>query len=279
MWSGRQFFGGKAVIGCRKRLLSASGRLLAGNRKTLRIMAKIYQGILGGFEGRVGPVVGYRLGSKWVVRRLPHQVCNPRTERQVAHRMMFKEIVRLASSLLPVLKVGFRSQAQLWEMTEGNAFVKTNWRREAMPELSELKVSVGAVPMVDFTAVVREGGSLEARWEKNLMVSGAKADDKVHFYAYSESERHCCKLGSAERRAKHAAFLLPEGYEHVWAVVEDRQGRVSNSKYLVDFELPDSESPEDSDITMVGTGETEAKDSIVIIDSRETEAPETVPRE
>ena len=133
--------------------------------------------------------------------------------------------------------------------------------------------------MVDFTAVVREGGSLEARWEKNLMVSGAKADDKVHFYAYSESERHCCKLGSAERRAKHAAFLLPEGYEHVWAVVEDRQGRVSNSKYLVDFELPDSESPEDSDITMVGTGETEAKDSIVIIDSRETEAPETVPRE
>lgn len=242
-------------------------------------MAKLRMGILDGFQGRVGPVVGYRLGSKWIMRRLPQQVCNPRTERQVAHRMMFKEIVRLASSLLPVLKVGFRSQAQLWEMTEGNAFVKTNWRREAMPELSGLKVSVGAVPMVDFTAVVREGGSLEAHWEKNLMVSGAKADDKVHFYAYSESERHCCKLGSAERRAKHAAFLLPEGYDHVWAVVEDRQGRVSNSKYLVDFELPASESPEDSDITMVGAGETEAKDSIVIIDSREPEAPETVRRE
>ncbi len=199
-------------------------------------MAKIYQGILGGFEGRVGPVVGYRLGSKWVVRRLPHQVCNPRTERQVAHRMMFKEIVRLASSLLPVLKVGFRSQAQLWEMTEGNAFVKTNWRREAMPELSELKVSVGAVPMVDFTA-------------------------------------------SAERRAKHAAFLLPEGYDHVWAVVEDRQGRVSNSKYLVDFELPDSESPEDDDSMMEQVESIGAMDSIDLADSREPEAPETVRRE
>ena len=89
-------------------------------------MAKLRMGILDGFQGRVGPVVGYRLGSKWIMRRLPQQVCNPRTERQVAHRMMFRDIVRLASALLPALKVGYRAQAGLWEMTEGNAFVKMN---------------------------------------------------------------------------------------------------------------------------------------------------------
>ena len=74
-------------------------------------MAKLRMGILDGFQGRVGPVVGYRLGSKWIMRRLPQQVCNPRTERQVAHRMMFRDIVRLASALLPALKVGYRAQA------------------------------------------------------------------------------------------------------------------------------------------------------------------------
>ena len=118
-------------------------------------MAKLRMGILDGFQGRVGPVVGYRLGSKWIMRRLPQQVCNPRTERQVAHRMMFRDIVRLASALLPALKVGYRAQAGLWEMTEGNAFVKMNWLRDRMPGFNELRISVGAVPMVGFTRAPR----------------------------------------------------------------------------------------------------------------------------
>ena len=199
-------------------------------------MAKLRMGILDGFQGRVGPVVGYRLGSKWIMRRLPQQVCNPRTERQVAHRMMFRDIVRLASALLPALKVGYRAQAGLWEMTEGNAFVKTNWLRDRMPGFNELRISVGAVPMVGFTRVSMEGGRLEAQWEKNQQLAGAKADDKVHFYAYSERERRCLELGTAERRDRRAEWLLPEGYTHVWAVMEDRMGRTSNSLYLEPLE-------------------------------------------
>ena len=192
-------------------------------------MAKQSGGYLGGFSGKLGTAVGYMWNGKWCLRAHNPMVRNPRTERQVAHRMMFRDIVRLASALLPALKVGYRAQAGLWEMTEGNAFVKMNWLRDRMPGFNELRISVGAVPMVGFTRVSMEGGRLEAQWEKNQQLAGAKADDKVHFYAYSESERQCCKLGSAERRAKHAAFLLPEGYDHVWAVVEDRQGRVSGA--------------------------------------------------
>ena len=199
-------------------------------------MAKLRMGILDGFQGRVGAVVGYRLGSKWIMRRLPQQVCNPRTERQVAHRMMFRDIVRLASALLPALKVGYRAQAGLWEMTEGNAFVKMNWLRDRMPGFNELRISVGAVPMVGFTRVSMEGGRLEAQWEKNQQLAGAKADDKVHFYAYSETERRCLELGTAERRDRRAEWLLPEGYTHVWAVMEDRMGRTSNSLYLEPLE-------------------------------------------
>ena len=199
-------------------------------------MAKLRMGILDGFQGRVGPVVGYRLGSKWIMRRLPQQVCNPRTERQVAHRMMFRDIVRLASALLPALKVGYRAQAGLWEMTEGNAFVKMNWLRDRMPGFNELRISVGAVPMVGFTRVSMEGGRLEAQWEKNQQLAGAKADDKVHLYAYSETERRCLELGTAERRDRRAEWLLPEGYTHVWAVMEDRMGRTSNSLYLEPLE-------------------------------------------
>ena len=199
-------------------------------------MAKLRMGILDGFQGRVGPVVGYRLGSKWIMRRLPQQVCNPRTERQVAHRMMFRDIVRLASALLPALKVGYRAQAGLWEMTEGNAFVKMNWLRDRMPGFNELRISVGAVPMVGFTRVSMEGGRLEAQWEKNQQLAGAKADDKVYFYAYSEAERRCLELGTAERRDRRAEWLLPEGYTHVWAVMEDRMGRTSNSLYLEPLE-------------------------------------------
>lgn len=217
-------------------------------------MAKIYQGILGGFEGKLGPVTGYRLGNKWVVRRLPQQVCNPKTERQVAHRMLFRDMVRLASALLPALKTGYRALAREWDVTEGNAFVKTNWNPAAMPDFKDLRISVGYVPLVDFTSIVREEGRLELRWEKNLMVCGAKSDDVIHFYAYSEAEKACREVGTAVRRERQATLLLPEGYDHVWAVMEDRMGRTSQSRYLEQTEshevteIPNiPESPEHSE--------------------------------
>ncbi len=84
-------------------------------------------GILGGFSGTVGTVIGYRRNNQWFMRAKPRFVANPRTEAQQAHRRQFGDMVSLASKLLPALKVGMRHYAPQHAMTAGNAFVHLNW--------------------------------------------------------------------------------------------------------------------------------------------------------
>ena len=45
-------------------------------------MAKQTNGTLGGFVGKLGPVVGYRWKNVWCVRSQSRIVNNPRTEAQ-----------------------------------------------------------------------------------------------------------------------------------------------------------------------------------------------------
>ena len=67
-------------------------------------MAKIGNGYMGGFSGTMGPTVGYVWNGKWCLRSKPGIVHNPRTDKQMAHRAMFKQEVQLASRLRrPVL--------------------------------------------------------------------------------------------------------------------------------------------------------------------------------
>ena len=149
-------------------------------------MAKLHQGILGGFSGTVGTVIGYRRNNQWFMRARPRSVANPRTEAQQAHRRQFGDMVSLASRLLPALKVGMRHYAPQHAMTAGNAFVHLNWTREGAISLKDMKLSVGPVPMVTFTEITVEDGVLTLRWDKNLHHHGAKNEDVVRIYAYNE---------------------------------------------------------------------------------------------
>ena len=199
-------------------------------------MAKIYQGILGGFEGTVGPVIGYRWKNIWCTRRKPTQVCNPRTERQMAHRHLFGEMVHLAGRLRPALKVGLRQRAADWDMTEGNAFVHMNWRRGARPGYRDMAVSYGPVAPVAFATAIIADNRLTVSFEKNPLHRQANATDSVHLFVYNASLDECVKLVTVERRQQQASAPLPEGWSgdelHVWGFAEDHAGRCSTSQYI-----------------------------------------------
>ena len=197
-------------------------------------MAKLHQGILGGFSGTVGTVIGYRRNNQWFMRAKPRSVANPRTEAQQAHRRQFGDMVSLASKLLPALKVGMRHYAPQHAMTAGNAFVHLNWTREGAISLKDMKLSVGPVPMVTFTEVTVEDGVLTLRWDKNLHHHGAKNEDTVKIYAYSEEQGLTQCVATAERRSRRLSTLLPDAFRdaHLWALIEDSMGRTSESTYL-----------------------------------------------
>ena len=88
-------------------------------------MAKLEQGILGPFRGKVGTVVGYLWRGRHVVRAYRREVNYPNTDRQQAERAWFVEMVRFAATARQALLLGLRERASAWQMTEGNAFVLT----------------------------------------------------------------------------------------------------------------------------------------------------------
>ena len=62
-------------------------------------MGKIKQGILGGFRGKVGTVIGASWNGIAYMRGLPQSVKNPKTAAQQAQRAFFKEVQDLVSQL------------------------------------------------------------------------------------------------------------------------------------------------------------------------------------
>lgn len=63
-------------------------------------MGIIKQGILGGFSGKVGSVVGTSWKGRAVMKAMPLSVANPRTSGQVNQRTKFTMCVDLAKTLL-----------------------------------------------------------------------------------------------------------------------------------------------------------------------------------
>ena len=89
-------------------------------------MAKLEQGILGPFRGKVGTVVGYLWRGRHVVRAYRREINYPNTVQQQAEREWFVGMVRFAATARQALLLGLRERAARDVMTEGNAFVKMN---------------------------------------------------------------------------------------------------------------------------------------------------------
>ena len=195
---------------------------------------------MGGFIGKLGPAVGYHWRGRWCVRALPAKVHNPRTEAQQAHRMEFREMVRLAGRFRPAVGVGLRAEAMRRGMTECNLFVHRNHRcltREGL-DYSALQVSHGPAAPVGFGRWSVDGqGVLRVGFEKNPLERSAHADDEVKLFVYSVDLQVGMKLQGTRRGARQVAVALPDewvGTElQVYGFVVDRQGRVSNSSYVV----------------------------------------------
>ena len=66
-------------------------------------MATFNQGILGGFSGKVGGVIGSSWKGIDTMRSQPSSVTNPRTNAQVANRSRFKSVSQLAAAMLTTI--------------------------------------------------------------------------------------------------------------------------------------------------------------------------------
>ena len=74
-------------------------------------MGKIKKGILGGFSGKVGTVIGSTWKGIAYMRSIPQSVKNPKTQPQREQRGKFALTMGLLKPLNPLLQIGWRQQA------------------------------------------------------------------------------------------------------------------------------------------------------------------------
>ncbi|MBR1851479.1 MAG: hypothetical protein IJ789_08970 [Bacteroidales bacterium] len=206
-------------------------------------MATFDEGILGGFSGRVGNVVGYRWRGRWVMRSLPQSVANPRTEKQTAHRELFKFMVQTAAKLRDALRLGMRTVAAASAMTERNYFVKCNKQCFSLVDgamevdYPSLMVSDGELASPQFGSVeVGEGLSLTAHYVAASEGVPARSGDYVYLFAV------CPDLGltrlslPAYRNSKSLTISLEDewrGHElHLYGFATGPDGEASASCHL-----------------------------------------------
>ena len=203
------------------------------------VMAKQGQGILDGYRGTVGPVIGYQWRGRWCLRARPRHVSNPQTVAQQAHRMRFRDMVQLAGRMNRALRLGLRAASLEEGMTECNLFVKMN-KDCFIPDgvdYERLVVSRGPVAPVAFTQVeLGDDMVLRTVFEKNPLRMRADAEDEVRVWAFCPALQ--CGVLSAPvfRRSKRLEMALPDEWAgldvHFYAFVTDYAQRASETFYL-----------------------------------------------
>jgi len=207
-------------------------------------MGKISQGILGGFSGKVGNVIGGNWKGIDYMRVRPASVANPQTEGQVEQRSRFSTVLQFLQPLNGFLKVGFRNYAV--KMTQFNSAMSYNIKNaiigvypDYVIDFENALISRGGLsgalnPTVNSPAA----GQVEFNWVDNSTDVNTKPTDKAMVLVYNPAKKESVYLtDGATRSTESQTLTVPNLYsgDTVYAFIafisEDGK-EISNSKYV-----------------------------------------------
>ena len=153
-------------------------------------MAKIKQGILGGFSGKVANVVGTSWKGRAVMKSQPLSVANPRTESQVGQRNKFSKVAELASQILTQFVQPVENPIS-GNISGYNLFCKDNKTAfDAAGDLVAANLCAGGGKIINLEDVefVPTGGvdNFEFSWTNSEGISALRLSDKVYAFAIDE---------------------------------------------------------------------------------------------
>lgn len=150
-------------------------------------MGVIKQGILGGFQNKVGAVIGSNWKGIATMRSRPISVANPRTGKQVNVRSEFSTLVKMASALNATLIRPYWSRfAQ--KKTGANAFISANYGKlkgtvDDIPD--RMILSQGKLDGLPEFAVCLVGTHYQLVWDEIALGVYGAVTDKVSVFALS----------------------------------------------------------------------------------------------
>ena len=182
-------------------------------------MSTFKKGILGGFSGKIGNVVGATWKGQNVMKILPATVSNPRTPAQQAVRSRFALMGHFLSTQRRLVSVGFKAYAET--TTSFNAAMKYNLANAIEGEypdqsidFSKLKLSLGQLPVPSgMQAAVTSSLEFSLTWTDNSNMELASASDLLMIGVYdAETGSGYTLSGSFKRSDANGVITLPDNW-------------------------------------------------------------------
>lgn len=181
-------------------------------------MAKIKQGILGGFSGKVANVVGTSWKGRAVMKSQPMSVSNPRTENQVGQRNKFSKIAELASQILTQFVQPVENPIS-GNISGYNLFCKDNKTAfDAAGDFVPANLVCGGGKLINLesaaASAAEEATSVTLSWDNSAGISALRLTDKVFAAVLDVNGKALgATSGSVARSAETATINLFEGEE------------------------------------------------------------------
>jgi hypothetical protein len=206
-------------------------------------MGTIKQGILGGFSGKVGSVVGGVWKGIAYMRGLALSIANPQTDAQLTQRQKWSVTMHFLQPLSEFLKVGFKSYAV--KMTGINAAMQYNVKNAltgTYPNIAidypNALVARGNLPSaLNQVASSTVAGTVKFDWEDNSGEVGASALDKTLLVIYNPTQNQAVTVNQlAERGDATQTVTVPDSFsgdlcECYMAFITADGATVSNSAF------------------------------------------------
>lgn len=175
-------------------------------------MAIIKQGILGGFQGKIGAVVGTSWKGIAVVKSKPISVANPRTANQVEQRTKLKNVVSFAGFILAtVIK-------PLWDRFASKAsgyndFVSTNislFTNELPSSPEGLIISSGKMAATSINTATGGNGDtgITLTWVDDSNEGMKLASDRAYAVIYNERNNEISGLTQEKQRSQGSVQVV-----------------------------------------------------------------------
>ena len=181
-------------------------------------MAIIKRGILGGFSGKVGNVVGTSWKGIAVMKVKPLSVANPKTAGQVNQRGKFKHTTLAGSALLSTIcKPLWDREAQ--QMSGYNAFVKNNinaFDKDGVLTVANFKPTLGVEVEQPISSVDIPAGDTAVAVDWLSVAGNGKAlgADEMQIVVFNETKKEFGSVaGSLTRADNSATVLMPSALE------------------------------------------------------------------
>lgn len=185
-------------------------------------MATNEKGILGGFSGKVGTVIGSSWNGVDYMRGIPTHMANPQTAGQQNQRAKVALMMKFLSPLKELLRVGFKKQAVKMSpfnaaMSYNLAHAVTNTSPDFAIDFSKVLVSQGKLPAAVNPEVTSPAtGQVEFSWQDNSSDKGALPNDRAVLLVYNPEKGQAITLIDGNMRTEGSQLItLPPAFAGV----------------------------------------------------------------